>query len=51
MVAASVPALDGRGRVLALLTFHAPIQRMSMQAMMSHLPALRRAAAELAELV
>lgn len=51
MVGASVPALDGRGRVLALLTFHAPIQRMSMQAVMSHLPALRRAAAELAELI
>lgn len=51
MVGASVPALDKAGRVLAALTFHAPVQRMSMAQIMTHLPALRRAADELAQLV
>ena len=50
MVGASVPALDPRGRVLALLTFHGPIQRLSMQQVIDHLPALRRAAREVAAL-
>ena len=50
MVGASAPALDPRGRVLALLTFHGPIQRLSMQQVVAHLPALKRAAGEIAAL-
>lgn len=50
MVGISVPALDARGRVLAAVTFHAPVQRMSLETAMTHLPALQRAARELAAL-
>lgn len=50
MVGASVPALDPQDRVLALLTFHGPVERLSPEQVLAHLPALRRAAAELAAL-
>ncbi|MDQ7260999.1 IclR family transcriptional regulator [Paracoccus sp. PS-1] len=50
MIGVSVPALDARGRVLAALTFHAPVERMPMAVALTHLPALKRAASELAAL-
>jgi len=50
MVGVSVPALDARGRVLAAVTFHAPVQRMPLDIALTHLPALERAASELAAL-
>ncbi len=50
MVAVAVPIADGRGRLLATLSFHAPVQRMSLARALEHLPRLRRAATELSRL-
>ena len=51
MIALAVPVSDGHGRLLATLSFHAPTQRMSLDAAHKHLPRLQKAAAELAKLV
>lgn len=47
MVAAAVPITDQRGRMAAILAFHAPVIRMNMEQAMNHIPALQRAAAAL----
>jgi DNA-binding IclR family transcriptional regulator len=51
MVAVAVPVTDPRGRLIATLATHAPRQRMTLEAARRHLPALRRAAAQLSELL
>lgn len=50
MVAVAVPVTDAAGRFVAALAVHAPVMRMSLEQMMSHLPALREAAGQLAGL-
>ncbi len=50
MVAVAVPILDEQGRLMATLSVHAPIQRISLQDLEGQVPRLHRAAAELAEL-
>lgn len=47
MVAAAVPITDNRGRMAAILAFHAPVIRMDMDKALSYVPALQRAAAKL----
>ena len=51
MVAVSVPITDAQGRMCAGLATHAPIQRMTLEQAMAHVPALRHAAAELSALL
>lgn len=51
MVAVSVPITDAQGRICAGLATHAPIQRMTLEQVLAHVPALRRAAAELSALL
>lgn len=48
MTAAAVPVLDDHGRLNAVLAVHAPSIRMSLADARSHVPALRRAARQLA---
>lgn len=47
MTALAVPILDGRGKLLATLSAHAPMQRRSLSALKTYLPALRKGAEEL----
>ncbi len=47
MVAVAVPIIDSQGRFCAGLAMHAPTQRMTIQNARAHVPAMRRAAAEL----
>ena len=51
MIALAVPIPDGNGRLMATLSFHAPVQRFDAEAALRHLPALRAAAGELSGLV
>jgi len=51
MVALAVPVIESHGRMLSTLSFHAPIQRMTIETATQHLPRLRNAAEELAKLV
>ena len=51
MIAAAVPILDGNGRMVATLSFHAPTIRFSIEKALEFLPALRSAAADLASLL
>lgn len=51
MIAIAVPLRDGFGRMPASLSFHAPTQRMPMDAALAHLPRLRAAAGELSMLL
>ena len=44
MVACAVAVNDERGRMAAMVAFHAPVIRMSMEVALSHVTALRRAA-------
>ncbi|UWQ56578.1 IclR family transcriptional regulator [Leisingera caerulea] len=50
MVAVAVPVRDARGRLLATLSVHAPVQRRSLQDLTDFLPCLQKAARELANL-
>ncbi len=50
MVAVAVPVTDAAGRFFAALAVHAPVMRMSLEQTMAHVPVLREAAAQLAEL-
>jgi len=50
VVCAAVPVVGGNGEMLAALAIQAPEARMNVQAARSHLPALRSAAGELAEI-
>lgn len=51
MIALAVPVLDAGGRLAATVSFHAPMQRLTLEQGLAHLPALRRAAAELAQIL
>jgi DNA-binding IclR family transcriptional regulator len=46
----AVPVIGQNGEMLAALAIQAPQARMNVQAARRHLPALRHAAAELAEI-
>ena len=48
MIAVAVPVLDGAGRLTATVSFHAPMQRMTLERGLTFLPALRVAAGDLA---
>jgi IclR family acetate operon transcriptional repressor len=48
LVCVAVPVTLRRGRTAACVAVHAPVARMSLRAATAHLPALRRAAGELA---
>jgi DNA-binding IclR family transcriptional regulator len=50
MVAVAVPVTDAAGRFFAALAVHAPLMRMTIEQARSHVPVLREAAAQLAEL-
>lgn len=50
VVCAAVPVIGGNGSLLAALAVQAPEARMNVQAAQGHLPALRRAAAEIARI-
>jgi IclR family transcriptional regulator, acetate operon repressor len=47
---AAVPVIGKNGEILAALAIQAPEARMNVQTALGHLPALRRAAAELAQI-
>lgn len=51
MVAVAVPLLDSQGRLMSTLSVHAPMPRADLATLKSHLPRLKLAAEELAELV
>ncbi|MEO1194031.1 MAG: IclR family transcriptional regulator [Pseudomonadota bacterium] len=51
MIAIAVPITDDLGRLFATLSFHAPIQRLSLEAGHAHIGTLRDAAQELEQLV
>lgn len=51
MVAVAVPLLDAQNRLMSTLSIHAPTQRVSLEDLKTHLPRLKAAAIELAELV
>lgn len=50
MVAVAVPVTDAAGRFFAALAVHAPLMRMTIDQAQSHVPVLREAAAQLADL-
>jgi IclR family transcriptional regulator, acetate operon repressor len=50
VVCAAVPVLGKNGELLAALAIQAPAARMNVQAVRNHLPVLRRASAELADI-
>jgi len=50
MIAVAVPVLDSAGKLLATMSFHAPLQRLTLAEGLKHLPALRAAAEELGRL-
>ena len=49
MIALAVPLRDAEGRGGGTLSFHAPVQRMTPEAALRHLPALKAAAEALSE--
>ncbi|MDB5999924.1 MAG: transcriptional regulator, IclR family, partial [Rhizobacter sp.] len=51
LVAVAVPVRDREGEVRAAIAVHAPTARMSLEAMMAELPALRDAAARMSDLL
>ena len=51
MTAIAVPILDDRGRLVSTLSIHAPEQRRHLNELLTFLPDLQNAAAELAEIV
>lgn len=51
MIALAVPINDDQDRLLSTLSFHAPTIRLSLERSRAHLDALRKAAAELSQLV
>lgn len=50
MVAVAVPVRDGRNRLMATLSVHAPVQRRTLHELVEYLPVLQKAAGELAAL-
>lgn len=51
MVAVAVPITDAHGRVCATLAMHGPTMRISLVAANVHVPTLRRAAADISEIL
>jgi DNA-binding IclR family transcriptional regulator len=51
MIALAVPINDDQGRLLSTLSFHAPTQRLTLDAALAHIDRLRHAASELSRLV
>ena len=51
MIAVAVPVLDRNQRAFAALAVHAPVVRLTLKAARKHVPALRKAAAALTELL
>lgn len=51
MCAAAVPVLDASGRIAATIAVHGPDTRLSLDAAVAHVPALREAAARLSGLL
>lgn len=51
MVAVAVPVFDRNQRAVAALAVHAPVVRLSLKAARRHVPALRKAAAALSDLI
>ncbi|MCK0100720.1 IclR family transcriptional regulator [Pseudohalocynthiibacter sp. F2068] len=51
MVAVGVPILDKNNRLVSTLSFHAPVQRLTMHDALNHLDALRNAAKSLSALI
>ncbi len=51
MVAVAVPVFDRNQRTIAALAVHAPVVRLSLNWARCHVPALRKAAAALSELL
>ncbi len=51
MIAVGVPILDSHARLASTLSFHAPVQRLTMKDALNHLHVLKRAAASLSALV
>ena len=51
MVAIAVPIRDDQQRLVSTLSIHAPIQRLSLEQLKSHLPRLKTAALHLSELL
>lgn len=51
MIAMAVPVLDRSGQLIATVSFHAPVQRLTLAEGLKYLPDLRAAAEELAELM
>ncbi len=51
MVAVAVPVLDRNQRAFAALAVHGPVVRLSLKAARRHVPALRKAAAALSDLL
>jgi DNA-binding IclR family transcriptional regulator len=50
VMCAAVPVMGNNGELLAAVAVQAPVARMTVETAREHLPALRRAAAELAEI-
>ena len=48
IVAIAVPILDAKGRVVAALTTHGPLPRVTMESCEAALPSLRRGAQRIA---
>ena len=51
MIAMAVPVLDRSGQLIATVSFHAPVQRLTLAEGLKYLPDLRAAAEELAEMM
>lgn len=51
MIALGVPVTEANGRLVSTLSFHAPVQRLSMQEALKHLDALKQAAVHLSSLL
>lgn len=51
MIAVGVPITEANGRLVSTLSFHAPVQRLSMKGALQHIDALKQAAAHLSSLL
>jgi DNA-binding IclR family transcriptional regulator len=51
MIAVGVPILESHSRLVSTLSFHAPVQRLSMTDAVKHLDALKQSAASLSALI
>lgn len=51
MIAVAVPILDGNGRLVSTLSFHAPRQRLSMEDAIGHVDRMKASAAGLSDLL